>query len=140
MESIEKAKQVKLTRYAPLLDYFLPQCSSVEIVPIVVGALGYWDPANDRFLSKFMAKSYLKKMAKLCVSDNVRWARDIYVEHITGRRQFDESMVVNNPDFRPHEIPAQDDPLAVPVVSPLRGTDTTCVPPAGSSNTTEQLP
>ncbi|GBO25818.1 Retrovirus-related Pol polyprotein from type-1 retrotransposable element R2, partial [Araneus ventricosus] len=123
LESIERAKQEKHRKYAPLLDHFLPSSSSVEIVPIVVGALGYWDPANDRFLSKIMSKSYLKKMAKLCVSDNARWARDIYVEHITGHRQFNESLVVNNPDYRPQEIPPQDDPLAAPVITPLSGYD-----------------
>ncbi|GBL81259.1 hypothetical protein AVEN_206043-1, partial [Araneus ventricosus] len=67
-----------------------PQASRVEIVPIVVGALGTWDPANNKFLSKFTSRSYLKKMQKLCVRENILWARDIYVEHVTVRRQFDE--------------------------------------------------
>ncbi|GBO08326.1 hypothetical protein AVEN_246027-1 [Araneus ventricosus] len=58
-----------------------------------------------------MAKSYLKNLSKLCVSDNIRWARDIYVEHITGIRQFDESAIIRNPNFRPQEQLSQDDPL-----------------------------
>ncbi|GBM27409.1 hypothetical protein AVEN_250436-1 [Araneus ventricosus] len=49
LEVFEKAKQEKLRKYSALIGHFLPQASSVEIVPIVVGALGAWDPANDKF-------------------------------------------------------------------------------------------
>ncbi|GBL72532.1 Retrovirus-related Pol polyprotein from type-1 retrotransposable element R2 [Araneus ventricosus] len=130
IDGFEKAKQEKLRKYQVLIEHLLPQASAVEIVPIVVGALGAWDPANDKFLLKIMAKSYLKTLSKLCVSDNIRWARDIYVEHITGIRQFDESAIVNNPNFRPQEPCSQDDPLAVSNHHPPSGTVTTCVPPA----------
>ncbi|GBN58472.1 hypothetical protein AVEN_187350-1 [Araneus ventricosus] len=91
IDGFEKAKQEKIRKYQALIEHLLPQASAVEIVPIVVGALGAWDPANDKFLLKIMAKFYLQTLSKLCVSDNIRWARDIYVEHITGHRQFDES-------------------------------------------------
>ncbi|GBN77615.1 Retrovirus-related Pol polyprotein from type-2 retrotransposable element R2DM [Araneus ventricosus] len=115
LEGFERAKQEKMRKYTVLIEHLLPQASAVEIVPIVVGALGAWDPANDKFLLKIMSKSYLKTFSKLCVSDNIRWARDIYVEHITSVRQFDESAIVNNPNFRPREMQSQDDPLAVPI-------------------------
>ncbi|GBM65969.1 hypothetical protein AVEN_152182-2 [Araneus ventricosus] len=124
LEGFEKAKQEKLRKYNVLIDHLLSQASAVEIVPIVVGALGAWDPTSDKFLSKIMSKSYLKTLSKLCVSDNIRWARDIYVEHITGVRQFDESAIVHNPNYRPREPLLQDDPLAVPVNSPPPGSDT----------------
>ncbi|GBN97606.1 hypothetical protein AVEN_109603-1 [Araneus ventricosus] len=137
LQSIERAKREKLRKYAPLLDLLLPYASSVEIVPIVVGAFGCWDPGNDKFLSKIISCSYFKKMSKLCVRANFRWARDIYVEHITGHRQFDESMAVNNPDIRPQQIASQNYPLGVPVVNPLPGNVTTIVPPAGHSGNTE---
>ncbi|GBO37569.1 Retrovirus-related Pol polyprotein from type-1 retrotransposable element R2 [Araneus ventricosus] len=146
LEGFERAKQEKLRKYSVLIEHLLPQASAVEIVPIVVGALGAWDPANEKFLMKIMSKSYLKTFSKLCVSDNIRWARDIYVEHITGVRQFDESAIVNNPNFRPREMLSQDDPLAVPINSPLPSSDTICVPLAGTSNSAgqsgpnEQLP
>ncbi|GBN69625.1 Retrovirus-related Pol polyprotein from type-2 retrotransposable element R2DM [Araneus ventricosus] len=130
IDGFEKAKQEKLRKYQVLIEHLLPQASAVEIVPIVVGAFGAWDPANDKFLLKIMAKSYLKTLCKLCVSDNIRWARDIYVEHITGIRQFDESAIVNNPNFRPQEPRSQDDPLAVSNHPSPSGSVTISVPPA----------
>ncbi|GBO17074.1 hypothetical protein AVEN_26387-1 [Araneus ventricosus] len=103
IDGFQQAKRVKHERYAPLLDIFKNQASRVEIVPIAVGALGTWDPANDKFLSKITTRSFLRKMQKLCVSDNIRWARDIYVEHVTGKRQFHEAEILRNPNFRPRE-------------------------------------
>ncbi|GBO20258.1 hypothetical protein AVEN_87408-1 [Araneus ventricosus] len=116
IDGIEKAKKAKHDRYHPLLEHFSTQAAHVEIVPIVVGALGTWDPSNDKFLSKITSRNYLKKMQRLCVSDNIRWARDIYVEHITGRRQFDEEEILRNPNFRPCE-PVTADPLEAPATS-----------------------
>ncbi|GBO30886.1 hypothetical protein AVEN_125774-1 [Araneus ventricosus] len=97
-----------------------------------------------------MAKSYLKTLSKLCVSDNIRWARDIYVEHISGIRQFDESAIVNNPNFRPQEPRSEDDPLVIPELPSPSGSVTTRVPPAVpdpvpappvvNGGATEQLP
>ncbi|GBL64271.1 hypothetical protein AVEN_269516-1 [Araneus ventricosus] len=113
IDGFEKAKH---DRYAPLLEQFASQASRVEINPILVGAIGAWDPANDKFLLKIASRNYLKKMQKLCISDNIRWARDIYVEHVTGRRQFDEAEILRNPNFRPCE-PVLDDPLDVPQCS-----------------------
>ncbi|GBN47632.1 hypothetical protein AVEN_110406-1 [Araneus ventricosus] len=141
LDGFEKAKQEKIHKYQVLIDHLLPQAAAVEIVPIVVGALGAWDPANDKFLGKIMAKSYLKKMSQLCVSDNFRWARDIYVEHITGHRQFDESAIVNNPAYRPQEPLSQDDPLAVPINSPPPpGNATDIVLPVESLVSRENVP
>ncbi|GBN85696.1 hypothetical protein AVEN_55583-1 [Araneus ventricosus] len=34
-------------------------------------------------------KSYLKLFQELCVSDTLRWSRDLYDEHITDVRQYD---------------------------------------------------
>ncbi|GBN27426.1 hypothetical protein AVEN_131167-1 [Araneus ventricosus] len=80
-------------------------------------------------------------MSQLCVSDNVRWARDIYVEHITGHRQFDESAIVNNPAYRLQEPLSQDDPLAVPINSPPPpGNATGIVPPVESLVSRENFP
>jgi len=30
-------------------------------------------------------------MRKLMVSDTIRWSRDIYVEHITGEKQYQDT-------------------------------------------------
>ncbi|GBN45605.1 hypothetical protein AVEN_250960-1 [Araneus ventricosus] len=110
LDSFEKAKDEKRRKYQVLVDHFKQQNTVAEIIPIVVGALGTWDSENDRFLTKIMSKSYLKKMSKICVSENIRWARDIYVEHVTGHRQFDAAAIANDSSFRPQEPPSQEDP------------------------------
>ncbi|GBN58648.1 hypothetical protein AVEN_243506-1 [Araneus ventricosus] len=146
LDSFERAKSEKSRKYQVLVDYFKEQNLIAEVIPIVVGALGTWDAENDRFLTKIMSRSFLKKMSKICVSENIRWARDIYVEHITGHRQFDASAIVQDPSFRPQEPPSQEEPLAVPINSPPPPcSDTLFVPPAapctsaGQGDTAEQL-
>ncbi|GFY70262.1 hypothetical protein TNIN_447671, partial [Trichonephila inaurata madagascariensis] len=42
---------------------------------------------NDTFLRKIATPSYLSVMRKLCVSDCIRWSRDIYIQHLTGVQQ-----------------------------------------------------
>ncbi|GIY87767.1 retrovirus-related Pol polyprotein from type-1 retrotransposable element R2 [Caerostris darwini] len=63
---------------------------SPHIVPILVGALGSWDPENDSFLRRFMGRAFLNKHRKLCVSVCIRWSRDIYIEFLTGHCQYAE--------------------------------------------------
>ncbi|KAF8797217.1 Retrovirus-related Pol polyprotein type-2 like protein [Argiope bruennichi] len=102
MEGFEKAKRLKHDKYASLLPLYSSSGMQVSIVPIVVGALGAWDPENDRFLSKYMSRGYLNKFRKLCVSDCIKWSRDIYVEHITGHRQFTDGV-----DLKEHLTPPE---------------------------------
>ncbi|KAF8778866.1 Retrovirus-related Pol polyprotein type-1 like protein [Argiope bruennichi] len=92
MEGFEKAKRLKHDKYASLLPLYSSNGVQAAIIPIVVGALGAWDPENDRFLSKYMSRGYLNKFRKLCVSDCIKWSRDIYVEHISGHRQFTDGV------------------------------------------------
>ncbi|GBN09067.1 Retrovirus-related Pol polyprotein from type-1 retrotransposable element R2 [Araneus ventricosus] len=68
-----------------------------SIIPIIVGALGSWDNKNDKFLSKHMSKSYLNKFRKLCCSEVLQWSRDIFVEHVTGHRQFTDNSNSSRP-------------------------------------------
>ncbi|GFQ75972.1 retrovirus-related Pol polyprotein from type-1 retrotransposable element R2 [Trichonephila clavata] len=96
LASFEVARQTKIHKYAPLLQYFKSLGhSQVQIFPIVVGSLGGWDVANDQFLKTIATKSYLATLRKLCVSDSIRWSRDIYIEHMTGHRQFDNEHGAN---------------------------------------------
>ncbi|GBM70281.1 hypothetical protein AVEN_198623-1, partial [Araneus ventricosus] len=90
LDSFEKARQRKIDKYATLIDFYAKSNLKAFIVPIVVGALGSWDTKNDKFLLKFMSKSYLALFQKLCVSDCIKWSRDIYIEHQTGKRQFQD--------------------------------------------------
>ncbi|KAK3911668.1 hypothetical protein KUF71_021329, partial [Frankliniella fusca] len=55
---------------------------------IVVGSLGTWDPANDEVLKMLrIPPQKFKNLKRKCVSDTIRWSRDMYVEHrATGVR------------------------------------------------------
>ncbi|GBO44275.1 Retrovirus-related Pol polyprotein from type-1 retrotransposable element R2 [Araneus ventricosus] len=88
LDSFAAARQRKLDKYDHLIEFYNNMGFQTSIIPIVVGALGSWDKGNDAFLSRFMSKSYLKKFQQLCVSDVIKWSRDIFVEHVTGVRQY----------------------------------------------------
>ncbi|EFX61870.1 hypothetical protein DAPPUDRAFT_337911 [Daphnia pulex] len=45
-------------------------------------------------------------MKKLIVSDTIRWSRDIYVEFISGKRQYREDVPSNPIPVHPHYGPA----------------------------------
>ncbi|GIY24079.1 transposon TX1 uncharacterized 149 kDa protein [Caerostris darwini] len=78
----------KSSKYEALLSLYQAQGLSATIVPFIVGALGSWCPWNDKLLKKFCTNSYIAVFRKLCVSDTIKWSRDIYTEHITGHRQY----------------------------------------------------
>ncbi|GIY48209.1 retrovirus-related Pol polyprotein from type-1 retrotransposable element R2 [Caerostris darwini] len=78
--AFEQARATKISRYEPLIPIYQSQGLNAHIVPILVGALGSWDPQNDSFLSRFMSKSFLNKHRKICVSECIRWSRNIYIE------------------------------------------------------------
>jgi hypothetical protein len=62
---------------------------SVFLDAFIVGALGGWDPANERIINQLkLGHSYCRLMRKLMVSDAIRWSRDIYIEHLSGVRQY----------------------------------------------------
>ncbi|GFQ72042.1 retrovirus-related Pol polyprotein from type-1 retrotransposable element R2 [Trichonephila clavata] len=85
----------KVEKYKPLLDFFHKiGRKKISIIPIVVGSLGAWDPENDSFLRKVATKSYLNVLRKLCVSDCIRWSRDIYIQHLTGVQQYGKNTIV----------------------------------------------
>ncbi|GBM22372.1 Retrovirus-related Pol polyprotein from type-1 retrotransposable element R2 [Araneus ventricosus] len=90
LDNFAAARQRKLEKYDHLIEFY-NMGFQTSIVPIVVGALGSWDKGNDAFLSRFMSKSYLKKFQQLCVSDVIKWSRDIFVEHVTGVRQYTDT-------------------------------------------------
>ncbi|XP_055924598.1 uncharacterized protein LOC129956692 [Argiope bruennichi] len=91
MSAFEEARQRKLDKYASLASHFTSQGFVASVVSILVGSLGVFDQNNDVSLRKFMSKGYLHKFRKLRVSGAIKWSRDIYVEHITDHRQFEEN-------------------------------------------------
>ncbi|GBN17219.1 hypothetical protein AVEN_87598-1 [Araneus ventricosus] len=88
LDCFAAAHKRKLDKYDHLIEFHNNMVFQTAIIPIVIGALGSWDKGNDAFLSRFMSKSYLKKFQQLCVSDVIKWSRDIFVEHVTRARQY----------------------------------------------------
>ncbi|GFY46229.1 uncharacterized protein TNIN_216921 [Trichonephila inaurata madagascariensis] len=81
-------------KYSTLILFFNSiGYGAVEIVPILVGARY---PSNDKLLKLVATKKYLKTLKKLCVSDAIKWSRDICIQHLTGKRQYG-----NNEDTLP---------------------------------------
>ncbi|GFU59177.1 retrovirus-related Pol polyprotein from type-1 retrotransposable element R2 [Trichonephila clavipes] len=58
---------------------------------------GGWDPENDALLKKVATNRYLKVLRNLCVSDCIRWSRDIYIQHLTGARQYSTDAPLHPP-------------------------------------------
>ncbi|GFY46991.1 retrovirus-related Pol polyprotein from type-1 retrotransposable element R2 [Trichonephila inaurata madagascariensis] len=87
--AFQQASERKIQKYSSLIPFFNSLgYEAVEIVLIILDALGTWDPNNDKFLRTVATKRYPKTMKKLCVSDTIKWSRDIYIQHLTGKQQY----------------------------------------------------
>ena len=85
------ARQQKQKKYAPLAEHYKRQGYSVFLDAFIVGVLGGWDPANERIITHLkLGHSYCRLMRKVMVSDAIRWSRDIYIEHLSGVRQYQD--------------------------------------------------
>jgi hypothetical protein len=101
-EAFQLARAGKIEKYDPLAEELRSQGWNVYLDAFVVGALGGWDPANDAVIRQLrISKSYAKLMKKLVISDTIRWSRDIYVEFISGKRQYREPVPMAPPPSRP---------------------------------------
>lgn len=89
LSKFNKARIKKIDKYKPVVDDLKTKYKTVSCEVIIVGPLGSWDNANDKTIHKLCSKSYAKLMKKLIVSDTIRASRDMYIEHITEREQFD---------------------------------------------------
>jgi hypothetical protein len=89
--AFQTARKDKQLKYAPIAEHYSRQGYDVFVDAFIVGALGGWDPANEPVITRLkLSHSYCSLMRKLMVSDAIRWSRDIYVEHLTGVRQYQE--------------------------------------------------
>lgn len=82
LEAFEKARQEKIRKYTGIAQELSLQGRNVAVEAIVVGALGSWDPANDRVMRRICSKKYLSIFKKIVVSETIAYSRDIYDEHI----------------------------------------------------------
>ncbi|XP_035229971.1 uncharacterized protein LOC118201920 [Stegodyphus dumicola] len=82
--AFDSARREKIEKYRPLVNTLRRSYSDVRVDAIVVGALGSWDPNNDRVVHSLCSRRYASLMRKLIVSDTISFSRDVYVEHLTG--------------------------------------------------------
>ncbi|CAM5173819.1 unnamed protein product [Natator depressus] len=83
--AFREAQARKLEKYAPLADTLRAKGYEVQMNALIIGALGAWDPCNERVLwTCGIGRRYARLMRRLMVSDTIRWSRDMYIEHITG--------------------------------------------------------
>ncbi|GFQ86954.1 reverse transcriptase domain-containing protein [Trichonephila clavata] len=88
-DSLVTARNNKVTKYQPILESLRATGEPAFLDAIVVGSLGSWDPANDSVLLRLgISRKYSNLMWRLICSDVIRWSRDIYIEHLTGKRQY----------------------------------------------------
>uniref|UniRef100_A0AC34R7K2 Uncharacterized protein n=1 Tax=Panagrolaimus sp. JU765 TaxID=591449 RepID=A0AC34R7K2_9BILA len=79
----------KKRKYAEIKTHFENQGYKVFCDAFIIGSLGGYDPANiGCLINARISRKYSTLMKKLMVSDTIRWSRDIYIEHITGQRQY----------------------------------------------------
>lgn len=118
-EALDRARQEKEDKYGPLKTSLGTRYREVKIAPVVVGALGTWDPRNDKYLRGLSTRAYFRKMKRLVICETLSWSRCMYMEHLSGRIQ------------RPHrwdrpagnqqeEEPAADEPLSQAQMSPVQ--------------------
>ncbi|KAH1187386.1 hypothetical protein KIL84_020135, partial [Mauremys mutica] len=87
-----EARACKLEKDAPLADTLRVKGYEVQMDTLIVRALGAWDPCNERVLQSCgISRRYAWLMQRLMVSDTIRWSQDIYIEHNTGHRQYQEA-------------------------------------------------
>ena len=87
--AFDEARSRKLEKYHGLAENLREQGYQVDLDAFVVGALGGWDLRNERLLNLLNIKKwYAAMMRRLMISDTIRWSRDMYVEHVSGVRQY----------------------------------------------------
>ena len=95
-EALATARAGKITKYTPLVENLRGRGYSAVCDAVVVGALGSWDPANAEALNLLGIPSKRRPAVKRkAVSDVIRWSRDIYVEHVSGHRQYTDDVTLN---------------------------------------------
>ena len=93
-DALEVARQQKLEKYNQLAAELSSNGYRVSLDAFVVGSLGAWLAQNFRVAKSLgIAPKYTQTMARLMTSDTIRWSRDIYIEHLTGQRQYHEQQL-----------------------------------------------
>ncbi|XP_049266707.1 uncharacterized protein LOC125756281 [Rhipicephalus sanguineus] len=86
-EAFANTRNDKVSRYEPVAAYLRRRYQRVTVAAVIVGALGAWDPDNDRVLRRLCSRPYLRLFKKICVSEVLAASRQIYHVHVRGGRQ-----------------------------------------------------
>ena len=86
--ALESARQRKIEKYNFLADELRQNGWDVLLDGFIIGSLGSWLSSNDRVCRALgISDPYWGIMSRIMVSETIRWSRDIYIEHVSGRRQ-----------------------------------------------------
>ncbi|KAK3913042.1 Retrovirus-related Pol polyprotein from type-1 retrotransposable element R2 [Frankliniella fusca] len=86
-DALENARQKKLDKYNPLATPLPPW--TVRVNALVIGSVGSWLGSNYQVLKTLgLTNAYSNTLARLACSTSIKWSRDIYVEHVSGRQQY----------------------------------------------------
>ena len=89
-EALRAAAAAKEAKYAGIVRQLREQGKTASVHALVLGSLGTWYRGNEATLRHLrVSRVYARLMRKLMVSDTLRWSRDLYIEHITGHRQYE---------------------------------------------------
>lgn len=86
-DALEVKRAEKRDKYEPLADLLRVRGYRVVVDALVVGALGSWASSNDPVLQMLdIPRARRNRLKRRCVSDCIRWSRDLYVEHVSVPR------------------------------------------------------
>ncbi|XP_077507815.1 uncharacterized protein LOC144118912 [Amblyomma americanum] len=83
--AFDAARESKVAKYEPVRQYLLRKFQRVSVEAIVVGALGSWDPNNDKVMKRLCSRRYLRLFKKLAVSDTIAASREVYSRHVAAK-------------------------------------------------------
>ena len=87
-KALEEAAAQKLEKYEPLRQELLQHYAKVEVLPLIVGALGSWYPPNDRVLSRLrIGWRYAALMRRLCVVSAISGSQGIWYKSMCTQRR-----------------------------------------------------
>lgn len=71
--ALEEARKTKLEKDNNLAIELSINSKKTIVEAIDVGALGSWNPVNDKLLRRLCAKNYLKIMKKIIISETIAY-------------------------------------------------------------------
>lgn len=70
-QAFDKIRNEKLRKYGEITKKLSQQYDEATVEAVVVGALGSWDPRNDRVCHRLCTRKYTSLMRKLIVTDTL---------------------------------------------------------------------